>query len=81
VIKKAGLLALLLGFGKWIVLGIIGFFGAMWNRIKRLFGGGDVMETAYEPGPSAAELAAAHAPETTPATDPPPESPETGATS
>jgi uncharacterized membrane-anchored protein len=73
VIKKAGLLALLLGFGKWIVLGIIGFFGAMWSRIKRLFGGGgDVMETAYEPGPSAAELAAAHAPETTPTTDPPP---------
>jgi uncharacterized membrane-anchored protein len=61
VAKKAGLLAVILAFGKKIIIFVIAGFALLWSRIRRLFGGKDEEGVAYEaheegePEPAAAE--------------------------
>ena len=73
VAQKAGLFALILAFGKKIIIFVVAGFALLWRRIRRLFGGrGEEDVAAYEavpdpvhPGP--AEPRAAAEPEATPA--------------
>jgi uncharacterized membrane-anchored protein len=52
--KKAGLIALILAFGKKILLFVALAVAALWRRIKRLFGGGSEEEVAgFDEAPSA----------------------------
>jgi uncharacterized membrane-anchored protein len=49
VAQKAGLFALILAFGKKIILFVIAGFALLWRRIRRLFGGRDELDVAsYE---------------------------------
>lgn len=66
IAKKAGLLAIILAFGKKAIVFILIGLGLLWGRIKRLFGLGDEEEEVgvyYEPavydGASSAEAAPA----------------------
>lgn len=50
VAKKAGLLALILGFGKKIIIFVIAGIAMLWGAIRRFFGGRtEEEETSYEP--------------------------------
>jgi uncharacterized membrane-anchored protein len=75
VVKKAGLLALILAFGKKIIIFLIAGVALLWKRIRRLFGARDDEEEAgiYEEAPAAPFAGAEPAPE--PAAPAQPESP------
>jgi uncharacterized membrane-anchored protein len=74
VAQKAGLFALILAFGKKIIIFVIAGFALLWRRIRRLFGGRDEEERAtYQAMPDAVHAgpapgtSAETAPEATPA--------------
>lgn len=80
VAKKAGLVALILGFGKKIIVFLLVGLGVAWRWIRRLFGGGRDENEGYAPEygddtASAAEVAPATMDAAEPAPDDPPSQP------
>ena len=63
VAKKAGLLALILAFGKKAIIFIVAGVAVLWRKIKRLFGGGDEEDYATYSEAPATDPMAAPAPE------------------
>jgi len=77
VVKKAGLLALILAFGKKAILFIVIAFAAAWRWIRRLFGGGTEEEemAAYEAAPAESHAAAEASSPAPSEPEPPPTTP------
>jgi uncharacterized membrane-anchored protein len=73
VAKKAGLLALILGFGKKIIVFLLIGLGVAWRWIKRLFGSGGHEEEGYVPDYGDATASAAETAPATMAADPEPD--------